>query len=234
MGPAYAARVTIPALHDAQQGGYTDDLAVYEALADLYRGPILELGAGTGRVAGHLAHQGRDVTALDIDSDLIAALAQRYPGVRTMVADVLAPPLSLMGRSYELVLAPTSLIQIVGGLVAQLRLLTTVAQVLSPTGAAAIDVMDLTNAVPGDDVTVDGATLGIAGVEERTGGIVRLTWRGTYHGDPVEPIVVDYDPITAADMDELAEQCGLRVVSRMALDAGEFCAAAVYVLASAG
>ena len=53
---------------------------------------MLDVGAGTGRVALDLARAGHEVTALDVDADLLAALAERADGlpVRTIVADAAA------------------------------------------------------------------------------------------------------------------------------------------------
>jgi SAM-dependent methyltransferase len=52
-------------LVDLDYGAFDDDLAFYESLARRTGGPILELGAGTGRLAIALARAGYDVVALD-------------------------------------------------------------------------------------------------------------------------------------------------------------------------
>jgi len=64
------------------------------ALAD--GGPVLELGAGTGRLAIPLAEQGLDVVAVDASPAMLQRLAAK-PGaaaVRTIEADMAAPPVS--------------------------------------------------------------------------------------------------------------------------------------------
>ena len=43
-------------------------------------GPILDLGAGTGRVAAHLAARGHEVVALDSDPELLAVLVRARAG----------------------------------------------------------------------------------------------------------------------------------------------------------
>src|SRR5262249_37949539 len=63
--------------HDLECGPYTADLALWRTLADDAQGPILDVGAGSGRVTLDLARHGHTVTALDVDPDLIAALADR-------------------------------------------------------------------------------------------------------------------------------------------------------------
>ena len=62
--------------HDVENGGYDVDLPLWRRLAQRAGGPVLDLGAGTGRVALALAEDGHDVTALDSDPDLIEELDQ--------------------------------------------------------------------------------------------------------------------------------------------------------------
>lgn len=54
------------------------DLDLYLALAARTEGPILELAAGTGRLAVPLAASGRSVTALDSDPAMLARAAARW------------------------------------------------------------------------------------------------------------------------------------------------------------
>jgi SAM-dependent methyltransferase len=81
--------------HDLECGGYVADLALWRELARERGGPILDLGAGTGRVALDLARNGYEVTALDRDPELLDQLRRRADAllVRTVVADA---------RSFEL------------------------------------------------------------------------------------------------------------------------------------
>ena len=51
--------------HDVECGQYSADLALWDELAAREPGPILDVGAGTGRVSLVLAALGHDVTALD-------------------------------------------------------------------------------------------------------------------------------------------------------------------------
>ena len=80
--------VTVPAhvvWHDVECGGYDADLALWRELAREAGGPVLDVGAGTGRVALRLAGAGLDVTALDLDGELLDVLegAPRRPGWRS-------------------------------------------------------------------------------------------------------------------------------------------------------
>ena len=61
-------------------GRYVADLALWQELAARERGPVLDVGAGTGRVALDLARAGHAVTALDREPELLAALARARRG----------------------------------------------------------------------------------------------------------------------------------------------------------
>ena len=51
--------------HDLECGAYAEDLPLWRSLASTYGDPVLDVGAGTGRVALDLARRGHRVTALD-------------------------------------------------------------------------------------------------------------------------------------------------------------------------
>jgi SAM-dependent methyltransferase len=63
--------------HDIECGPYAADLPLWLELAAATGGPILDVGAGTGRVALPLARAGHAVCALDRDQRLLDALAAR-------------------------------------------------------------------------------------------------------------------------------------------------------------
>src|SRR3982751_2600325 len=97
--------------HDLECGGYREDLPLWRKLAAAAGGPVLEIGAGTGRVSLDLAARGVEMIALDSDARLLAALAGRADGrpVETLVAD--ARDFSL-GRLVPLVLVPMQGLQL--------------------------------------------------------------------------------------------------------------------------
>ena len=117
-GPSAAARGSAAATfsplvvwHDVECASYRADLPLWRELAAAEAGPVLDVGAGTGRVALDLARAGHDVTALDREPELLDALAARAAGltVETVVAD--AADIALE-RQFELVIVPMQTIQL--------------------------------------------------------------------------------------------------------------------------
>jgi SAM-dependent methyltransferase len=100
--------------HDLECGRYRADLPRWRELAAGAGGPVLDVGAGTGRVALELARAGHEVVALDVDPALLAALRERAGAlaVETVVADARA---FALGRTFALVLAPMQTVQLLGG-----------------------------------------------------------------------------------------------------------------------
>jgi SAM-dependent methyltransferase len=139
------------AWHDIECGAYRADLALWRELAAEATGPVLDIGAGTGRVALDLAHHGHAVIALDRDRDLLEELGRRARGlpVRTVCADAreLTRP---EGPPPGLCLVPMQTLQLLGGAEGRGRFLAGVRAQLRPGGllAAAIvedlDVFDAT------------------------------------------------------------------------------------------
>jgi SAM-dependent methyltransferase len=63
--------------HDLECGGYRADLPYWHALAERCTDAVLDVGAGTGRVALPLARAGHAVVALERDATLAAELSRR-------------------------------------------------------------------------------------------------------------------------------------------------------------
>jgi SAM-dependent methyltransferase len=100
--------------HDLECGGYDEDLPLWRELAGHAGGPVLDVGAGTGRVTLDLAARGVPVVALDVDAALLDALRHRAAGlpVETVVADARS---FALGRRFSLVLVPMQTLQLLGG-----------------------------------------------------------------------------------------------------------------------
>jgi SAM-dependent methyltransferase len=134
--------------HDVECGGYRADLPLWRDLAEASPGPVLELGAGTGRVALDLAARGYEVTALDSDPALLEELGRRAGMLEVDVRLVRADARSLAPfAAFGLVLAPMQLVQIIGGRSARAELLGGVAALLCPGGRFAAALADLAEAL---------------------------------------------------------------------------------------
>jgi SAM-dependent methyltransferase len=63
--------------HDVECGRYDADMPLWHELAAEAQDGVLDVGAGTGRVALRLAAAGHAVTALDLDPELLRTLTER-------------------------------------------------------------------------------------------------------------------------------------------------------------
>jgi SAM-dependent methyltransferase len=130
--------------HDVECGGYAADLPLWRDLAACEAGPVLDVGAGAGRVALELARHGHDVTALDRDAELLAALDARARAagleVRTEVAD--AAGFELAGAPFGLIAVPMQTIQLLPGRAARAAFLASAREHLASGGLVALAVSE--------------------------------------------------------------------------------------------
>jgi SAM-dependent methyltransferase len=165
--------------HDVECGSYVEDVALWRELAQRADGPVLDVGAGTGRIALDLAARGIEVVALDADAELLEALSARAVAagvhVATVVADARA--FDLDGRRFGLIAVPMQTLQLLGGAEGRAAFLRAAAAHLKPGGiiaAALADALDSftaeSDALPEPDVaTVDGvrySSLPLAVIDE--------------------------------------------------------------------
>ncbi len=145
-GPPGAADAVV--WHDVECGGYAEDLPLWRELAAAAGGPVLDVGAGTGRVTLDLARRGVPVCALDVDPVLLAALRARAGAapVDTVVADARA--FALDGRGFALAVAPMQTVQLLGGPDGRAGFLRCVRRAVRP---GALVVCALANVVEGYD-----------------------------------------------------------------------------------
>ncbi len=127
--------------HDLECGRYEADLPFWRALARRYRGPILDIGAGTGRVTLELARAGHAVTALDSDPVLLEELRRRTQDldVTTVVADARGFEL---GAHFGLCVVPMQTVQLLGGPEGRQAFLERARAHLVPGGRLAVALAD--------------------------------------------------------------------------------------------
>ena len=149
--------------HDLECGNYAEDFGFWRDLVAREGGPVLDVGAGTGRIALDLARQGVEVVALDREEALLAVLRKRGEGlaVTTVAADARDYDL---GRRFPLILAPMQTVQLLGGPEGRAAFLAAAAAHLTPGGllacalADALDAFDAEHDLPPapDQAEIDG------------------------------------------------------------------------------
>ena len=142
------------AWHDVECHAYAADLPLWHELAAREEGPILDVGAGTGRVAGDLAEAGHRVVALDRDAALLEELRRRHPDVETVVAD--AQSFSLNER-FGLILVPMQTVQLLGD---RPGFLSAARAHLRPGGLLAIAISEDLQAYEGNPRTLPDPDVG--------------------------------------------------------------------------
>lgn len=86
-------------IYDAARPGYPAEAVAW--LTEGVDGPVLDLGAGTGKLTAVLAASGHAVTAVDPSPEMLRVLAERVPGVEALLGT--AESLPLPDASVDLV-----------------------------------------------------------------------------------------------------------------------------------
>jgi len=236
MGRHETAAEALARLYDADlEADDPGDLDLYLALAERTGDPVLELAAGSGRIAVPLAVAGHRVTAVDLDPAMLARARARAAGedvaarIDFVEADLLDLRLPDAGAFRLVVLALNSLF-LLATRTAQARALQVMAEHLAPDGLAVVDVWLPT---AGDLARYDGRLLLDRLTVDTDGGRqVTKSWAATHdaatqavvlttiydEGRPGEPAVrwARRDAmrlVTADELRALAEAAGLRVES---------------------
>lgn len=140
-----AEAAALARLYDVDLLDDPGDLDLYVALAARVDGPVLELAAGTGRLAVPLALAGHQVTGVDLDEAMLERARQRAldAGVAERVElvhdDMTSCRLARAG-SYGLAFIALNSIMLLSDRRAQAAAVATLARHLAPGGVAAVDV----------------------------------------------------------------------------------------------
>jgi SAM-dependent methyltransferase len=220
--------------HDLECGSYRADLPLWRELAQTQAGPILDVGAGTGRVALDLARAGGRVSALDLDPDLLAALNDRTGDlqVETVCAD--ARSFDLDRHDFALCLVPMQTLQLLAGSAARASFLRCARAHLRSGGLLAcaivteLESFDMTDGSPGPspETARVGETLYVSQatsvqvlprriVIERERRIVAAgagePSEGNPTGDPAaERNVIELARVSRSELEREGSQAGLR------------------------
>ena len=178
---------------------------------------MLDVGAGTGRVALDLARRGHEVVALDRSAELLEALRGRAAGlaITTVAADARD---FAIDRRFPIVVVPMQTLQLLGGAGGRARFLARVREHLAPGGLLAVALADALEAFDADhdhppvpDLReVDGVVyasrpmairdLGDRAAIERVREVVARDGTRTVSDDVIE--------LDRVDADELAAEAG--------------------------
>lgn len=123
------------------------DLDMYLAFADATSGPILELMAGSGRLAVPIASAGHKVTAVDYDPYMLERAATRWQRAKARAAkgaslellDADVTTFALKKR-FDLVIVALNSLLLLDGREAQQAIFEVIAEHLARDGRAVIDV----------------------------------------------------------------------------------------------
>jgi SAM-dependent methyltransferase len=207
--------------HDLECGAYEADLPVWRRLAAEHDDPVLDVGAGTGRVALDLARHGHRVTALDRDPGLLAELERRADGLNVSTACADARSFALPQR-FGSIFAPMQTVQLLGASGRE-RFLRQAARHLLPGGVLALAITEALEPFGGDEAVplplpdireLSGVVYSSqpTAVREQPDGFVleRLRERIGPHGERwTEHDVIHLDRVSAPQLEEEAAAAGL-------------------------
>jgi len=240
--------------HDLECGSYTADLPLWRELAGPAgaRAPseaVLDIGAGTGRVALDLARRGHRVTALDHDAALLDALRERGAEVHVECVCADARAFELARRDFAVCLAPMQTVQLLGGAAGRVAFLRRARAHVRPGGLLAcaivteVEPFDCAAGDPGPSpeiARVDGthyvsrATRVHVGRRvvriERERSVLPLEHAGASAQPARERDIVELDRLSVSQLRREGREAGLAAVGTRAIGATEEHTGSVVVL----
>jgi SAM-dependent methyltransferase len=203
--------------------GDAETAAAVDRLADLSGGgPVLELGVGTGRLAIPLAARGLDVWGLDASRAMLERLRAKSGGERVTTVEADMVSFDLGDRQFGLVFAVFNTLCNLAGRNDQVRGLSRAAAHLVPGGRVIVEMIVPSDARVSDEPVVevsrlerDRVVLSVSRAVVRDGG------DGVVEGHHVDLSAggVRLRPwrvrlVTPSELDDLANQAGLRLEQR--------------------
>jgi SAM-dependent methyltransferase len=214
--------------HDIECGAYRADLPVWRSLAREHPGPVLDVGAGTGRITLDLARRGHAMVALDRDPGLTSELSARADGleIETVTADAREFELAMR---FGLIIVPMQTIQLLGGRERRMMFLRRARRHLDDGGLIAIAIsehlelydVDAGPGAPLPDIRELGGVLYSSQPTAVRGdgpGFVLERRRETVDGEgrrTVEQDVLRIDALTAGELEQEAAELGLEPAGRI-------------------
>jgi|SRR5579872_1807329 len=130
----------IAPFYDLEHEGLTLDTTMYARLAQRSQGPVLVMGAGTGRVVKALAAQGLEVCGVDSSSgmlDIARAKCSSYESVDFVLASIESLNLE---RRFGMVIVPFDTFSLLETQAQQLSVLARSREHVTPNGLVVVDV----------------------------------------------------------------------------------------------
>ena len=230
--PPAAQYDAIAELYDGYPGDYTEDLVFYAGEALAGGSPVLEIGAGTGRLTLGLAALGLEVVALDNSAAALQVLERKRAqagGNRGQVSTVVADMRGFdLGRTFARVLVPFRTFLYLLTEDDQRRALRAFRRHLAPGGRLVMSFFVLPPALlkvtrtpeeegarfPAPDGEGEVVAFGWTEFDHAARRVVshfRYEWRGRRRRALEHQLVARY--VLPEEMPPLLESCGYRVVA---------------------
>lgn len=214
--------------HDVSDVGSTVERVA--ALARPRGGRVLELGAGSGRLAIPLAGAGLQVWAVDASAAMVERLRAKPGGdrVHTVVDDMAELAAPGLGGPFDVVLCAFNTLFNLTDAAAQARCIARVAEVMAPGGRLVVEAFvppaggeraAAVGAVEPRHIGLDEVVLTVSRLDPATRTIVGQHVQITEAGVRLRPWVLHY--ASPGELDTLAAEAGLYLVERHAGWRGE-------------